>query len=90
MVLSACIISLKNPFNEQIANALCQSGRVEIHGVSDDRLQLVAIFEAQDSKDIERLHEEISKQEGVLDVAHHAFHFEDDVEALCSANQQAI
>ncbi len=56
--------------------------QIEVFAVSDDRKQIVIAIETEGDRELEDLCRELKEYDEILEIAHHIFHFEDEVEEI--------
>lgn len=79
MLIATSILIFENNFDEIAQRELAAFEGVEVHAVSDDQRQVVICIERESLKEVEALDESLRKISGVIDIAHHAVNFEEEV-----------
>lgn len=82
MIFSGSILTIEKGAREAVTAYLSDFPQIEIHQESDDGQQLVVVFEADDDKALEAMCQTLKENPQILDVAHHYFNFEEEVEEI--------
>ena len=87
MIFAGSIIYISPEKQDDIKAWLGVFDNIEIYETSADGRQLVVAIEAEDDRALEAFCAEIKGYDGILEVAHHIFNFEDDVEEILTGNK---
>lgn len=87
MIFSGSIIYVDADRLDEAKSFLEKMSEVEVFTVSDDKTQIVVAIEGEDDRDLERVCGEIKKHDAVIEVAHHIFNFEDDVNDILAGDK---
>lgn len=82
MIISGSLITINGNSGNDVEHFVNQYPEIEIHTRSEDGCQLVVTIETADDQELERLSSIVKAHTGVLDIAHHYFHFEEEVEVI--------
>lgn len=82
MIFSGSIVTIEKDSLDAVKSFLSGFPQIEIHQQTDDGCQLVTVIEAEDDKELETLCLILKENSHILDVAHHYFNFEEEVEEI--------
>lgn len=82
MIFSGSILTIEAGARESVKAYLADYPQIEIHQETEDGRQLVIVVEAADDKALESLCRSLQENPQILDVAHHYFHFEEEVDEI--------
>lgn len=82
MIFSGSIVTIEKGSLAAVKSFLSGFPQVEIHQQTEDGSQLVTVFETRDDKELEALCLTMKENPHILDVAHHYFNYEEDVEEI--------
>ncbi len=82
MIFSGSILTIDAGARESVKAYLADYPQIEIHQETEDGRQIVIVIEADDDKALESLCQLLKENPQILDVAHHYFHFEEEVEEI--------
>ncbi|MGE4317411.1 MAG: chaperone NapD [Deferribacterales bacterium] len=82
MIYSGSVVYV-NPENcDAVKETLKRYDEIEVFAVSDDRKQIVVAIETEGDRELEDLCRELKGYDEILEIAHHIFHFEEEVEEI--------
>ena len=82
MLYTGSIITIDKENREQAVSLIEGYPQIEIHTFSADGLTAVVTIEAEHSKELEELTEELQKNTLITDISHHFMHFGEESEKL--------
>jgi len=82
MIFSGSILTIEKGAREEVKAYLSDFPQIEIHQETDDGQQLIVVVAADDDKALESLCQSLKANPQILDVAHHYFHFEEEVDEI--------
>lgn len=82
MIFSGSIVTIEKGSLDAVKFFLSGFPQVEIYQQTDDGQQLVIVIETEDDKALEALCLTLKENPQILDVAHHYFNFEEEVEEI--------
>jgi nitrate reductase NapD len=80
MIFSGSLITIKNDKLDNVKEFLKKYSQIDIYTISDDNTQIVVAIEEENDKTLEILCQQINDHPDIINIAHHYFHFEDEVE----------
>jgi nitrate reductase NapD len=82
LIYSGSIVNISPENLEKAKEVLGQYEQIEVFAVSDDKQQIVVAIEVEDDTNLEDLCKEVKQHPEIIDIGHHVFHFEEDVEKI--------
>jgi len=82
MIFAGSIVNIEPENLEAAKEILGGYEQIEVFAVSDDKQQIVIAIEVEDDTNLEDLCKEIKQRKEIIDIGHHVFHFEEDVEKI--------
>lgn len=77
-----------NPENITKAKEILKSSdNIEVFAVSDDQTQIIIAIEADSEEHLQNICADLRGFPEILEVAHHIFHFEDEVEEILAGQK---
>lgn len=90
MIFSGSLITVKKNRLESVEEFLKKYPQVEIYSSSDDRQNIVVAMEAESDEKLEELCQTLSCHDDIINIAHHYFHFEEEVNEIEKGNKKNI
>lgn len=90
MIFSGSLITVKENKLEDVKEFLKSYPQVEIYTSSEDKQNIVVAIEAESDEKLEELCNTLSSNENIINIAHHYFHFEEEVEQIEKGNKKNI
>jgi len=82
MVYSGCIIFIESENLAAVSEILGTFEEIDIHGVSEDKKQIVISVETEDDTALEELGNKLKSYDQIIDIGYHIMHFEEEVDAM--------
>ena len=87
MIFSGSVVYV-NPENLHKAKEILKfSDNIDVFAVGDDKTQIIIAIEADDEEHLQKICADLRGFPEILEVAHHIFHFEDEVEEILAGNK---
>jgi nitrate reductase NapD len=80
MIFSGSLITIKDNTIKEVKEFLKKYSQIDIYTTSEDETQLVVAIEEESDSSLEELCFKISKHPDIINIAHHYFHFEEEVD----------
>ncbi len=90
MIFSGSLITVKENKLSDVTEFLKNYPQVEIYTSSEDKQNIVVAIEAESDEKLEELCNTLSSNENIINIAHHYFHFEEEVEQIEKGNKKNI
>lgn len=87
MIYSGSVVYTQAENLEKARTIISAVENIEIFAVSDDKTQIIVAIEADDEEHLKQICAGLREYPEILEVAHHIFHFEDDVEDILSGRK---
>jgi nitrate reductase NapD len=87
MIFSGSVVYV-NPENYVKAKEILKfSDNIEVFAVSEDKTQIIIAIEADSEEHLQKICADLRDFPEILEVAHHIFHFEDEVAGILSGEK---
>lgn len=80
MIYSGSLISITEGTLEIVKTFLIDFPQLDVYSVSDDKQNIVVAIEEENDETLEDLCKKITSHPDIINIAHHYFHFEDEVD----------
>jgi len=90
MIFSGSLITVKENKLEDVTEFLKGYPQVEIYTSSEDKQNIVVAIEVESDEKLEELCNTLCTNENIINIAHHYFHFEEEVEEIVKGNKREI
>ncbi|AJF05542.1 chaperone NapD [Geoalkalibacter subterraneus] len=82
MIIAGSLITIEENSYDEVLEALQAYPEVEFYTASEDGRSLVVVITTENDHTLDDLCQQIKTHPQVLDVSHHYFHFEEEVEEI--------
>ncbi|MEC9491624.1 chaperone NapD [Flexistipes sp.] len=90
MIFSGSLITVKENKLSDVTEFLKNYPQVEIYTSAEDKQNIVVAIEAESDEELEELSKTLNSNENIINIAHHYFHFEEEVEEIEKGNKRNI
>lgn len=80
MIYSGSLITIQEGSLEGVLEYLKEFPQLDVYSVSADKKQIVVAIEEENDSTLEDLCSKITLNTDIINIAHHYFHFEDEVD----------
>ncbi|MBQ3034311.1 MAG: chaperone NapD [Deferribacterales bacterium] len=82
MVFASSVVYFDEKRTEEVEELLKSFSAVEVYDKDTEKGKIVIVIEAENNTEIENIEKKLRAHDAVVDVAHYAFHFGDEVDGL--------
>lgn len=87
MIYSGSVVYVEEKNLDRAKEILKSYDEIEVFAVSDDKTQIIIAIETEDDRTLEELCRNVKENAEIAEIAHHIFHFEDDVEEILAGRK---
>ena len=80
MIFSGSLIRIRENGLENVKEFLNSYPQVEIYSSSEDKQSIIVAIEEESEEKLEELCKKLSLNEGIINITHHYFHFEEETD----------
>ena len=88
MVFASSVIYFDEKRTEEVENFLKSIPNIEMYDKDATKGKIVIVIESENNTGIENIEKKIRNHDAIVDVAHYAFHFGDEVDGLLNGSIQ--
>lgn len=89
MVFASSVIYFDEKHTSEVETFIKSFPNIEIYNKDTVNGKFVIVIEAENNSEIEKIEKALRENDAIIDVAHYAFHFGDEVEGLLNGTKQA-
>lgn len=87
MIIAASVLYFDEKKYDEVLKLLKKYKNIETHQQDIEQGKIVITIEAENNKDIEDIEKDFREKKFIIDLAHFAFHFGDEVEKVLSGGE---
>lgn len=87
MIIAASVLYFNEKKYDEVLNLLKKYDNIETHQQDITNGKMVITIEAENNKEIEDIENDFKQYDFIVDLAHFAFHFGDEVEKVLAGNE---